>query len=684
MRIATKLTGTLAFTLLILAAAYLILTRIASQKTLRNIEYAADIQPVQDTYLVSEGKRVAIGVELHNQGQKTWEIQGQNACLLSYHLLDSDRNVLRYDNRRFPLPQTLAQRQKLQMEITVVSPLEAGEYVLEFDLLREGQAWFKSGGSHTAEVILQVEQKEWPDSRIPFSLDYGKYTRFQASLPGVEKLYRLIRLTLEHNEVEFQGKATRVFGFSPGTDYPQIWLRDANTILPASRFFYDRRFLSSWIEEHLAFQTKDGGLNDWIDARGETDKNTTETDQETSAVQAAYQVYLLLGSDWLSQDIQGMSVLSRLERAMKYVLAHRSFVSDNAFLLTGAHTADWGDVDIVDTDGEAVYVDDRTHWTADIYDQSMFYQACLYLSEMLDATEASDKSIYWLAKAKQIERETNRLLWQKDKGFFRIHNHLSPLEHSFSEDDIFAMGGNTQAIIAGLANREQTESIIKTALERQATYNLSTISGTLLPPYPAGTFAHPMLDDPYEYQNGAQWDWFGGKLIYSMFESGFSREAKKKLVEVIHKNLKNRGFFEWDNREGVGLGSDLFSGSAGSLALAVIQGYFGVKPAKGRLSLAPKLGADSARIHVYQPADDSFVAYEYRFDPDAQTITFRYNSNIAGEGKIRLLSPWELTPETLKVTLGGKTIPYAIEKEREDVFIAFSSGFENKSVIIQR
>lgn len=684
MRIATKLTGALIFALLILAAAYLILTRIVSHKTLRTIEYAADIQPVQDRYVVTEGERVVIELGLQNQGQKTWETQGENACLLSYHLLDPQRNVLRYDNRRFPLPQMVTQSQKQELKITVRSPLEAGEYVLEFDLLREGLAWFKSGGSRTAEVFLQVEPREWPDSRLPFSLDYGKYTRFSSSLPEVEKLYRLIRLTLEQNEVEFQGKATHVFGFSPGSDYPQIWLRDANTILPASRFFYDRRFLISWIEEHLAFQTKEGSLFDWIDARGETDKNTTETDQETSAVQAAYQVYQLLGSEWLTQNIQGLSVLARLERALKYVLKNRSVVSDNAFLLKGAHTADWGDVDMVDSGREAVYVDERTYWTADIYDQSMFYQACLYLSEMLDAAEASDESIDWIAKAKQIERETQRLLWQKDKGFFRVHRHLSPLEHSFDEDDIFAMGGNTQAIISGLANREQTRSIIKTSLARQAAYNLSTISGTLLPPYPAGTFAHPLLDDPYEYQNGAQWDWFGGRLIYAMFESGFSREAKKKLVEVIHKNLENRGFFEWDNREGLGLGSDLFSGSAGSLALAVIQGYFGVKPAKGHLSLEPKLGEDSAQIHVYQPADDSFVAYVYEFDPETQTITFQYNSNVPGEGQIRLLSPWERTPETLKITSGGKTIPYTLETEGEDVFIVYISGFENQSVIIQR
>ncbi len=682
MRTVTKLTGTFVFALLVLAAVFLILTPFSLRNPLSSLDYAADIRLAQENYVAAEGERFVIAVKVKNLGRKTWENQGTNSSLLSYHLLDSRRRVLSYDNRRFRLPEPLAQRQAQELEITIASPLEAGEYVLEFDLLREGISWFKDEGSRTTEVTLQVKEREWADSRITFSLDYGKYTRFSSSLPEIEKLYRLIRLTLENNEVEFQGKATQVFGFSPGEDYPQIWLRDANTILPASRLFYDSRFLSSWIEEHLAFQTAEGSLNDWIDAKGEADKNTTETDQETSAVQAAYQVYQLLGTDWLAKNIQGKSILERLLLALNYVLDTR--LSKDLGMIKGAHTADWGDVDLVDADQEAVYVDERTHWTVDIYDQSMFYQACLNLSEMLEAAEDSDGSRYWFAKAKQLEKETNRLLWQQDKGFFQVHHHLSPLQHPFVEENIFAMGGNAQAIIAGLANLDQARSIIKTAMERQAAYNISTISGTLLPPYPTGTFKHPLLDDPYEYQNGGQWDWFGGKLIYAMFESGFSREAKAKLLEVIHKNLANRGFFEWDSREGIGMGSDMFSGSAGSLALAVIQGYYGVKSTKGRLTLAPKLGKDSARIHIYQPADDSFAAYEYKFDPDAQKITFRYNSNIPGEGNLRILNPWDQIPKMLKITLDGKPIPYDIETERDDIFFVFSSGLDNKTVIIQR
>jgi len=115
------------------------------------------------------------------------------------------------------------------------------------------------------------------------------------------ELQKLIRITLDNGAVEFQGRTGMVQGFTAGAGYPQVWLRDAATIIPASRFFYPDAFLVTWLEEHLAFQKADGGLEDWIDSQGKSDKNTVETDQEASAVQSAYQVFLLKGKGWLEK-----------------------------------------------------------------------------------------------------------------------------------------------------------------------------------------------------------------------------------------------------------------------------------------------------------------------------------------------------------------------------------------------
>jgi len=61
---------------------------------------------------------------------------------------------------------------------------------------------------------------------------------------------------------------------------------------------------------------------------------------------------------------------------------------------------------------------------------------------------------------------------------------------------------------------------------------------------------------------------------------------------------------------------------------------------RSHLSIAPKLGKDSGKIHVYQPANDLLVAYEYTFDANKNKLTMTYNSNYPDKGKIQILNLW--------------------------------------------
>jgi len=549
-------------------------------------EYRAAISTRVSELRAYEGGTVEIGLTLRNTGKLGWSSREQYPCLISYHLLDEKGQMLKFENPRTSLSKVIPPGKKIEAAVRVKAPLDAGAYVLEFDLVREGQAWFKDSAGQTLKIPLVVEKRRWPEDGIPLGLDYGEYTAFQSSVPEFERLGRLIRLTLEENEVEFEGRTGTVRGFAAGAGYPQVWLRDAATIIPGSHYYYPEDYLTSWLEEHLAFQKDSGSLEDWVDSQGRSDKNTVETDQEASAVQSAYQIFLLKGPEgrhWLEKKIAGEAILNRLEKSLLYVFAERWDERDG--LITGAHTADWGDVDPEDADQQAIYVDDRTRWTADIYDQAMVYQACLGLSAMFQSTGKPERAKSWRKKAEELRTSTDLRLWQEDRGFYRVHLHLDPYPHEFDEDDMFPMGGNAQAIISGMAGADKARRIIQAALDRQRRFAISTISGALLPPYPAGFFKHPAMDEPYEYQNGGQWDWFGGRLLYAMFESGFSRTAKDRLIEVSRKNSANGGLWEWDSRDGAGRGSDFYAGSAGSLAKALFEGYFGIQLGENGLSL---------------------------------------------------------------------------------------------------
>ena len=667
-------------------AFFITCTRSSSNKTEPKAEYSAHIRTKKKNLYATEGARVKIQFNLKNTGTNPWHSKDKHPCLFSYHLQNKNGETIQYDNRRFTLPGKVIPGQNIDLPLTLRIPIKAGDYILEFDLLREGAAWFKDSGSKTSEISLHVKEIKWPDEQNKNSLEYGKYTHFSSSVEEINQLYKLIRLTLEQNKVEFKGRSGRVYGFSPGKDYPQIWLRDANTIIPASRYFYDLPYLSSWLEEHLYFQEENGALQDWIDATGQSDKNTTETDQEASAVQAAFQVYQLTGSDWLEKKVKGQRIIDRLEAALNYILCNR--FHKELGLITGAHTADWGDVDLIDKDQEAVYVDEKTHWTADIYDQAMFFKSCKELAEMFSPLNEKDKTEYWRKQADSSRQNTNKLLWQEEKGFYKMHLHLDSLQHNFDEDDIFALGGNTIAMLSGLADDEKCRKIITTSLQRQKQFGVSTISGTLLPPYPENIFRHPLLDSPYEYQNGAQWDWFGGRMVYAMFENGYSLKAREKLLEIIKKNTVNRGFFEWDDRKGKGRGSDVFCGSAGSMSKAVVEGYFGIKLKNDSLSIEPKLKTDSGKIHIYQPSNDIFVAYEYSFDSDKNIITLKYNSNFSRKGAVKILIPQlilkneSIRPTILSIRKDGQDLIFQTDLNNEDVFVTIRTDFDNHTLEI--
>jgi len=679
------------FSVIILVTAGILFTSGLLKKTrLGEKEYSAYIQTNKRRISSLEGERISIFLKLKNTGRKTWSSQDSNPFFISYHLLDDSGKIIQFDNQRFPFPLDVRPPQEIDLAVPVRTPLDAGEYVLEFDLLREGISWFKDYGSQTCRIDLKVNKRDWPEDNFLWSLEKGTFTKFHSSVAEFNTLGKLIRLTLESNRIEFNGRTGKVSFFTPGLDYPQVWLRDANTILPLILYFYEPSHLASWLEEHLSFQKEDGSLEDWIDSSGESGKNTTETDQETSAVQSAHRIFTLLGPAWLKKKIEEQEIINRLDRALLSILDNRFDLKFG--LVTGAHTADWGDVDIIDSDERAVDVDDRTRWTVDIYDQSMFYLASLQLADMFAAVGQKQKASFWRTQAETIRSNTDKWLWNEEKGFYRIHLHLEDWEHDFDEENILAMGGNCMAVLSGISGGEKAAAIIERVLERQKTSQVSTISGTLLPPYPENVFRHPMLDSPFEYQNGGQWDWFGGRFVQAMFREGFSVQAREKLLEIASKNMTNRCLFEWDDRLGTGRGSEDYSGSAGSLGQALFEGYFGILWTGDGFDLQPRLGRDSGHIHAYIPAADAFIAYEYTYSPQDERIEFSFNSSSEKMGEIRILSPWkDLENETdeekapsLLVRLDEIEIPFSLQRLNSDTYIILETDFKHHTLSVKR
>ena len=119
------------------------------------------------------------------------------------------------------------------------------------------------------------------------------------------------------------------------------------------------------------------------------------------------------------------------------------------------------------------------------------------------------------------------------------------------------------------------------------------------------------------------------------------------------------------------------------LTEALIEGYFGIRLDRDSLSIEPRLGTESGRIHVDLPSCGRFAAYEYEYDAPGKRITLRFASNVPGSGEIRILSPWppgavlegagKRRDSGLETTLDGQTVPHRIEAVLEDEYIAVRS-----------
>lgn len=527
-------------------------------------------------------------------------------------------------------------------------------------------------------------------------------TRYATSDESLNRLQDLFARSLQATEKRFQGRSGMVHGFGAGTGYPQIWLRDSATVIPVSRFYYASEYLTTWLEEHLSHQKADGSLYDWIaagsksnflpgaprakevyrarsKARGEAgmitaDKNTTEADQETSAIDAAYQVFRITGdSKWFRKQIRGDTLINRLDRSLGYLIKAR-FDSAHG-LLNNAFTADWGDVSPTYSDQRAIYLDNKTPLVAGLYTNVLFYRAASQMNEIYSVLGRPNRAAYWQRKAAIIKRNINKHLWQEDKGFYRLHINLSPSKTRGWQDDsdIFAMGGNGLAVLYGVAGDAQSTRIFEVAEQRQREFGFSTIAGVLLPAYPKGFFKHPAVNQEYYYQNGGQWDWFAARFLVAEFERGFSTRARRQLAELSKKTVANNGLYEWHTRDGKGMGSANYVGNAGSLGRAIFQGLHGVYLTYNTLHLKIRLGDQSSQLNLFEPATGKYVRYEYRY-LDSNNLNLTYESNVSDVGKICVLVPNGGEPEELIVD-GEKTI-YRREVVGEDVYACFATDWK--------
>jgi hypothetical protein len=402
--------------------------------------------------------------------------------------------------------------------------------------------------------------------------------------PGNSNKELAKRILADENLTKVDSMARQLMkkGFYAGSGYQMVWSRDLNTFIEISCQEYDNSVIRENLLMFFHFQQGNGELLDgyvpregftWHDpdtyesqtAPGHIGfKNTVETDQESSLIQAIYKYISLTGDRTILEEmVAGKSVYDRLVWSLEYILSER--FSEEFGLVTGATTFDWGDVQV--EGGKVVDVDSLTHWSMDVYDNAMFAIALQNLVELSD--KQADRA-YWNAIHSSLMANIRKQLWDPDKQKFIPHVYIdaSPFPKDFNENEIHYHGGTAVAIEAGVLERDEIAAVLSQMKKNVEESGAPSIGLTLYPPYPREVLGE-RISSPYEYQNGGDWTWFGGRMIQQLIRYGMVEEAYELAKPMMDRVIANNGFFEWYRVDGTPAGSAEFKGSAGVLAVAI-------------------------------------------------------------------------------------------------------------------
>lgn len=521
-----------------------------------------------------------------------------------------------------------------------------------------------------------------------------------------------IHETLAASRTSFLGKSGTVEGLSAGSGYPQLWLRDSTTAIVGAALSQPDSVLRSWLVEFLRHQRPSGQLWDWI-ARGDldtlrkaspraqaldgapglsADTNTSLSDQEPSAVLAAAEITRLSGDPrWLTTPVDGERIIHRLDRALQWSVDNRTDPSTG--LVTAAFTADWGDIAVGRADQQSIYRDADSPVVASLYCSAMHAAAADALASM--AADVGERAIAarWRTRAGDLRARVQGQLWNETAGFFTMHRPVTgspPLpevsarvlqDAGFRTEDVFALGGNAVSALHGIATDAQIARIGATADERRKTYQLHTIGGNVLPPFPKDFFGHEEMVHPFGYQNAGQWTWWAARLVQAEFERGQAERALAHLHGLAEQVSWAGGIYEWVDPLSRGRGSAHYAGAAGSLAGALYRGLLGVDLTAKALRIDLRAGTLPLDVDVVVPSVKRWASLRYAVTDNRALLSV--STNATGPCRVSVRIPALRTLS--RATADGTFARFTLRTVGADTYADIACGrwtSEPKSLVL--
>ena len=98
--------------------------------------------------------------KIFNTGDVAIPSLGKDGDLLkvgvTYHWKNMDESILVWDGLVTPLNADLNLKSEQKIDVVVISPTEAGRYILEIDLIQNSAFWFFGVGSQSARIAVDI------------------------------------------------------------------------------------------------------------------------------------------------------------------------------------------------------------------------------------------------------------------------------------------------------------------------------------------------------------------------------------------------------------------------------------------------------------------------------------------------------------------------------------------------
>ena len=504
---------------------------------------------------------------------------------------------------------------------------------------------------------------------------YSRYLNFRLEAetgvetgdPDFDGLYPFTRESMLLGRRDYQTARGRFVGYISGDTlrFDGIWLRDWIYSLPAYRNWEMQ--MQPGLDRFLEEQNPAGMIPDGIRRDGRTWRVGLESDVEYILVLGIWQSWQATGDDaWLR------SVMPKLEKAIAYVESDPRHWDPVNRLIKRQHSCDTWDYDIDGAGDQGL-----SRYVIATCDQSGYYQAFQAMSQMYRRLGDSQAADRWEAKSREYRDRAVKLLWDGTK--FLHHVHLDPIDHGdFDESKQLAMG-NTWAVTRGMADTQQSVSVIEEYRRRHKETGDAYPWWSLQPGYPDRL---NYWKDNYRkqggYANGGLMPWVGGELCRGAFQNGRESYGIELLRQYAAHLRRTGGAKVWywpDGTPGFRTHNEVNYAGWGMAqwAHALVEGLGGIRDLSSLLrevEVSPRWAATAlkrARVTFRYAASDGYLTYAWT--RDGREIRLDYSGS-GEKARLRVLLPTGAKAQS--VTVDGRPTPFTVKRVAESDYVVIS------------